>query len=683
MKLKKISIKNFRKLSDINFELSKNISVVVGPNAVGKSTIFEAIRLAKAILFPRAQDELRHVLIGLGASSAHFFQGHLNYDISALAGDVSKPVAIGLVLQFSENEIQKMGQHRPQITRNLVAAQLGRSADDPTLDLRAYFSTEMGRSAERDAAEKINTVYQNISIQREMEVKVEIDPTKIVSSDTIVNLFIAFLEQSLTPDKAIFSYFPADRSMPTGEVAIQVGPQDYKAQIDSHLALATAKYGRLKQTVVNHTVLARITDKNIKPEFDEIFDTFLPGKEFIGLTQKPSGLVAVHVKDKESGKVFDIDSLSSGEKGLVLSFLLFKHAISFGSLTLVDELELHLNSAVCRKIIPYLAQLATEKQDCQFIISTHSADIAKDAYERDDCELFHLRSEVDISPILPQDTREIVEAIRRLGGSTEQALTARAALYVEGEADVAILNSAFPDLLANIQVRALSGRNEIEKSIKSLQEAEKKGNLKERHSFLFDLDRKPTSLVASRLVRLEQLNKYCIENYLLDDVVLYDMVEEYGTHSNGSRGEFARELKIMALGQLEDVILQEVLAPFRAIRPSLNGNEIKGKSPQEIGSALIEKIQSEFSKAQKIPYIIGGAVAFERHCESRKKELLPIWENEWRKLCSGKLLLEALQRKYQINLEWIKLRTLLAEKLGTQTTDDITALRGVIERLVA
>jgi len=50
MKLRHVSIKNFKKLTDIRFSIEKDLSVIVGPNAVGKSTVFEAIRLAKAIL---------------------------------------------------------------------------------------------------------------------------------------------------------------------------------------------------------------------------------------------------------------------------------------------------------------------------------------------------------------------------------------------------------------------------------------------------------------------------------------------------------------------------------------------------------------------------------------------------------------------------------------------------------
>jgi recombinational DNA repair ATPase RecF len=82
MKIRNISIHNFRALEDIQFSLNPHANVIVGPNAIGKSTILEAIRLAKVILAPRMQSEGIHVLQHLGASSPQraytFASGEIN-----------------------------------------------------------------------------------------------------------------------------------------------------------------------------------------------------------------------------------------------------------------------------------------------------------------------------------------------------------------------------------------------------------------------------------------------------------------------------------------------------------------------------------------------------------------------------------------------------------------------------
>ncbi|MFX1733926.1 AAA family ATPase [Paraburkholderia sp. A1RI_3L] len=682
MKLRRVVIKNFRKLADIDFDLSQNLSVIVGPNAVGKSTIFEAIRLAKAVLFPRTHDELRLVLVSLGATSAHFMQGQFQYDISALAGDIDKPVTVGLTIEFSNDEIESIRQAIPQITRNLVATQLGRQPNDPTLDLTAYFATPMGQKAQLEASKTIVEAIKNLDASNKVEARIDINQLQIQGSSTLNNLFIAHLEQRLVPEKTIFSYFPADRSMPAGEVAIQIGPQDFKAQLDSHFSQAISKYGRLKQTVVNRAILARINDTDLKPEFDSIFDTFLPGKRFVGLSQKPTGLVSVLVRDDVSQKTFDIDSLSSGEKGLVLSFLLFKTALALGSIVLVDELELHLNPAVCRKIIPYLAEHVAKNFDCQFIISTHSAEITRDAYERDDTALFHLRSGTDISPVLKQDVYEVVEAIRRLGVSAEQALTAKATVFVEGDTDISILEAAFPELLSGVQLRALHGRTEVEKSIRELQEAERKGVLKERQGFLFDNDRKTTNLSSTDLVKIEQLERYCLENYLIDETILFDLIKIYATNPPESRGRFSMELKGFAINQLDSVILNEMLSEFREIRNGLRSEEIKGRSVAEIANIQLERLSENQRNINTKLANKDWVGEFERIHASKRAEREPLWQNDWKVLCSGKILLESVQRTYQVNIDLTKFKCMLAAELARKNKDDITALKGIIGRLL-
>jgi predicted ATPase len=663
--------------------MSKNLSVIVGPNASGKSTIFEALRLAKAILFPRMQDELRNVLISLGATSAHFFNNQMQLDISALAGDVALPVVVSMSIEFTAEEINALRSERSHIAKSLISAQLGRSMEDPNFDMRAYFSTEIGKSNESLALQAVDEVLNNVSGGTKLhEVFINISEGQIKTSDTIINLLVGRIEQILTPDKAIFSYFPADRSMPAGEIAIQIGPQDYKAQADSHFSQAISKYGRLKQTVVNQTILGKISGNDIKKEFDSIFETFLPGKEFIGIIQKPTGLIAVQIRNKETNKTFDIDSLSSGEKGLVLSFLLFKGAVTIGSIVLVDELELHLNPAVCRKIVPYLCDSIIAGTGSQFLVSTHSTEIMRDAYEREDAQLFHLRSGTDLSPVLPQDTQEFLEAVTRLGVSHNQALTSIATLFVEGDTDQYILEAAFPKLLSNVQIIPLNGRTEIEKSIKDLKSSEIKKQIKEPQAFLFDNDRKPASHSSTALIRIEQLKRYCIENYLLNEVKLYDFIKSNSKFPPESRGTFANELKEMALSQVESSVTQRALGEYRSIRLGLTNAEIKNKSVEEIANIQFEQLSVGAKSINDAISDQNWKERFINNISEKLSEQKPIWENNWKELCSGKMLFDEMRRKYQINVDLDQMKTTLASNLAKDENDDITALKGIILRLL-
>ena len=67
MWLKKLTIANFRGIEHLPIDLDPRANVIVGPNAIGKTTLLEAIRLAKAALSPRTLDEAQQVFMGLGA----------------------------------------------------------------------------------------------------------------------------------------------------------------------------------------------------------------------------------------------------------------------------------------------------------------------------------------------------------------------------------------------------------------------------------------------------------------------------------------------------------------------------------------------------------------------------------------------------------------------------------------
>ena len=102
MYISHLVIKNLRALEDIDCELSRRINVIVGPNAVGKTTILQACRLSKALLAPRTQQEIQQVLVSLGAASPHFPQ---RVFLNSLARDLSRQIEIRCTYVLTDDEI--------------------------------------------------------------------------------------------------------------------------------------------------------------------------------------------------------------------------------------------------------------------------------------------------------------------------------------------------------------------------------------------------------------------------------------------------------------------------------------------------------------------------------------------------------------------------------------------------
>jgi AAA15 family ATPase/GTPase len=105
MHIAHLTIKNFRALDDIHTDLTPRINVIVGPNAVGKTTILQALRLAKGVLAPRTQGESQHILYSLGAASPNLPERFLT---NALFRHEERPLEIRCTYRLTDKEIETL-----------------------------------------------------------------------------------------------------------------------------------------------------------------------------------------------------------------------------------------------------------------------------------------------------------------------------------------------------------------------------------------------------------------------------------------------------------------------------------------------------------------------------------------------------------------------------------------------
>jgi recombinational DNA repair ATPase RecF len=106
VKIIRIEITNFRALRSIVLPTDSAINVIVGPNAIGKSTLLEAVRLTKVLLAARLNNEAQSALIQMGALSQHHQAiGAPGVDISALANDPVSPITIRISIHLTSEDI--------------------------------------------------------------------------------------------------------------------------------------------------------------------------------------------------------------------------------------------------------------------------------------------------------------------------------------------------------------------------------------------------------------------------------------------------------------------------------------------------------------------------------------------------------------------------------------------------
>jgi predicted ATPase len=678
MKIRKLQIENLRGLSHVECDFDQATNIIVGPNAIGKTTILEAIRLAKALLMPRYLQEGQQVLVSLGAMSQQAqLSGYLDY--AALARDASAPLRVSMTIELVADEVQYLMSAGQQISFDLLRGELARPDDQSLLALTQYISSPQGKERWEGMTKFVEEKLASLKPPYSLPVQLTLSSStrQIAGSDPFNQALVIALERRCPPHQALFSYFPADRAFQTGEVNIQIGSAEANVQIQSHIGSAATKYQRLKQTIVNNLMLSGVDQNQLREDFDYVLQKLLPGKELAGLSITAVGMLKVAIREAATGKVFDIDSMSSGEKGLILTFLLLRKSLAKGGVALVDEPELHLNPAVCKNIVPFLSESIVADGDLQVILCTHSADILGSAFDRPDCSIHHLRSHKDATKIYKRDNREVFDALRRLGTSAVETLFSRGNIFVEGEHDAAILEEGFYEQVMGYKITSLGGRKEVEKEIAALQEGERKGELDKLNCFIFDLDRSPARAQHSELVRILQWDRYSLENYLIARKLLFDELADSSALDLGSRGSFENRVVELAVGQLYEFVAKQAYKDLEPDNPGLRPTEIERKSYPDIATTLAERltgIKSILDTFDPDDWKKG----FVSKCEAKHAELVDQWRNDWIKLCSGKRLIDDIYREYNVRLSKFDFKRRLAKRMKDEQTEDWTLVKSKI-----
>jgi predicted ATPase len=682
MHLKSLAIKNFRGLENIQVDLEQGINVIVGPNAIGKTTLLEAIRLNKAMLAPRTAAEPTQCLTSLGAI-VPYDPSQLLFD--ALARDTNQTIEIKCKYQLTEEELDRMRKHIPEIAVALVQASIGQNFANPA-QIATYLSSAQGLSAfnktQNDLEQLINDLHKTDRICR-LELLVDGVSGRFTNSYPIETTLLAFLDRTLSPSQTCFSYFPADRALPIGEQPVQIGGGDTNSQVESYSSQPQLKYARLKNTIFNAIITSEEEKALLKEDFAHIFARVLKGRKLIGVGVNKYGLLSVGIQDTDSGRTFNLDGMSSGEKGLILTFLIMSRTLADGAIILLDEPELHLNPAVCKDILGFLLDRYVRPKNLQAIICSHSAEILAGAFDKEGCTLFHLISEKNLTRVRYKDREVIAEALRALGTSETEGLLYKGTIFVEGKDDVEILEAGYSDLLRRYIVRDRYGRQEIEKQIRLLQEAERKGDNHSPSCFIFDRDEHPSELKSSAMVKILQWDRHCLENYLIDIDVLTDLLtnKEVVQRPLPNQGEVSNLLRSLAMAQLDEFVAKEIYDSYRWENAGLRADEIRGKNLTEIATILNRRLHK--AKLQFDSLEDDWPSAFVQKCEARKKELQPVWESKWQLDCDGKRLFSSLQTAVSPRMPLLKFKRLVTAEMRNQARENWSSVEALLKKLLA
>jgi energy-coupling factor transporter ATP-binding protein EcfA2 len=681
MYIRHITIKNFRALEDIDCPLGPRINVIVGPNGVGKTTILQAIRLTKALLAPRTQSETQQVLISLGAASPHFPQ---RIFLNSMARDSSRPIEVRATFELNQSEIATLQMSLPGLVQSVVSSQLGQAFANPTA-LISFLQSPAGEQARAAAQIQLTGGLDKLQREKTLVLGVTLNghTGQIIASDPLAGLLVGFLDQRLPPSTSIFSYFPADRALPMGEVNLQLGGPDAQQQLESHNSQPQTKYVRLKNLIIGSLVLQEQGTETIHTEFEKIFSGLLKGRRIKSIGINELGLLSVMTEEISSGRIIELDSLSSGEKNIALTFLILARSVADGGIALFDEPELHLNPAVSRDLLPFIMTRYSKPRNIQFVMCTHAPEILSGAFSDEDCTLLHLKAASNISRIGKHALDEYSDALSRLGTSVSESLMYEGTILVEGVSDVDFLESGFPEVVKRFKVKDRGGRREVEQTVLELQRLESKHQKVSPIFLIFDRDEQPTNLKSSPAVKVLQWPRRCAENYMLDSDVITELLKDPSVTKTPmeSEGEVRKLMRDLAYKQLDQIAAREVYKSYQYLDASLQSDDFKGTTIESLASSFYDRMAAARASISEVPKD-QWTQDFVKAAEDRKQTLLKTWEAKWPELCDGKKLISDLHRAGSMKMSETTFKMRIVKGMRDASSETWQIVRGLLNDLL-
>jgi hypothetical protein len=184
MHLKSIHVKNFRALEEIHVDLDSRVSVIVGPNAIGKTTLLEAIRLVKSVVAPRSPNEPTQALLALGAAVPYNPQKIFP---ATIARDPKRPVEIRCRYKLEAVEIEALAADMPELATEFTLNSTGRNPQNANLNL-AFLSSPAGQAALSAAENTLKGVIEGVRKgTQDLHLDLQFDPisSRFRSNDVI------------------------------------------------------------------------------------------------------------------------------------------------------------------------------------------------------------------------------------------------------------------------------------------------------------------------------------------------------------------------------------------------------------------------------------------------------------------------------------------------------------------
>lgn len=695
MRIRRLRIENFRAIENVTIDTESTMIVIAGPNGCGKSCILDSIRFVKSTYGgydPNEWDQW------LGEFQINRQQDP--WEMRKLLRNKERIAEIEIVIALHNSERQYLLDKAEQVAEEAALIEL-----QPGMDYRNW------RQRIRVIGDQARGFVQQVEARRAQLVEELLSELRKGEHSGLVaihqngqvriqrNLVLESIWKIYDPQiVGLIDYHGSHRHYDReqiGGVNLNLRTQE-EQQKQSVLYNYGNKYTNIKTQMATEFVLQTLREhggnnntenrESLSETLRELFRKFFPGKEFEGIKTNEKGDLefAVTVGD---GKKHDINDLSSGEKEILFGYLRLRNSTQRQGIILLDEPELHLNPKLIQGLPQFYQKYIGEALDNQIWTVTHSDAFLREAIRSVDTSVFHMKevsfqdsNQNQVHQILKETEGE--EAILEMIGDIAGYRPGGKIVIFEGENsdfDKRMTSRLFPIYERKMNFISGGGKSTVLRLHQAL-ESQEGGPGKGRIFSIVDNDGEddPDQDKKGRFA----WDVYHIENYLLEEAVIFDVLKISTIQETGFSGkeEVVQALRAIAEEQMEELVEHAARehvhrAVNRAIR--LRGGS-KKKDPGQRVSGMLKK------SIDRLTELANEGLSeneLRRIADEQRTSLRDALEQEqWKKRFRGRDILKVFTHRYTKNVRYEAMRDMIVNTMADKGIRPIGMVR-ILEQI--
>lgn len=691
MKITRLEIRNFKAIENITLEKLGNLVLIAGQNGVGKSCIFDAIRLLKSSYGNYNPNELQNWF--------NEFQLRIgnDYQFGKILRDKSKPVLIAGTFALSENEIEYLKNNGEKLIENLLWRVYTKNPNiDPIDEHSSSFATNQRMYADKISKEVKSHIKEFLVQIESNEFHASVELVSENNSKVKDNIILEVLFSTFAPEHlGIIDFHGAHRTYQKEQIQNLNLRFDNKNNLykDSALYNYQNKYNNIKTEMASGYVKALIARENgvekeaistLNNSLNNLFSHFFPGKEFGGIVPTKEGSLEFPVKLK-TGEIHDITELSSGEKEVLFGYLRLKNQAPKNSVILIDEPELHLNPKLAKKLPEFYYNTIGNQLNNQIWLVTHSDAILKESVGNKKFSVFYMSESLNDNKNQARELSEteIETALIDLIGDISSYQHGNKVVIFEGldsEFDKKMTNTLFPEFENSINSISAGSKTNVTNVQNILKAASEDGIISKKFISIVDKD---SEKVMNDLESLEfTWDVYHIENYLLNETFIFKILTDLDllTTSVDSEEKILKQLKECARTILNFHIRHELyLFVSHEMQSSFRSKINENNSLSDEYYATVENTINEI-ESKKL-HSLSKKELFKKEKLTKNKFENALKDTSWKSVFNGRNILKSFVGKHCDGIRYEQFRNLLISKMKHEKYQP-EGMKNVIDEII-